>query len=376
MAQPASSTSPPPVPAPALVPAQTALSVFRDVHLYAFTQRRVLSDGTVRIGYPLPVVAVGSVLNETEHFAKLLASGFAESNPTGDGSAVDDRRFARADEYDYDSDSDLDDFDEESEGQTGGVTGSPSSPSTTTLAHEPMPQLITEEGDSEHKRVHSNGRKVAERHILLPNVAHRTLRACVFYLYTGKVNFLPLISSGVLARRLALLTAGDTAAPPCSPKSMFRLAESYGIIKLQEAAYTAIVERLTPANIVEEGFSRFFARYDRLREHAVAYLSRKFSHSEVQGPLHDALDKVLLGHSPHAGPLLRSLLGLRIVAGPSAPEASFTCDMGTLVAGTQAAERAAQAPQPVVKHDTTSDSEGPSPGRRALTYHRGKGKRK
>ncbi len=53
-----------------------------------------------------------------------------------------------------------------------------------------------------------------------------SLKACVFYLYTGKTNFLPLTSEGALQRELALLTTSESAAPACSPKSMFRLAES------------------------------------------------------------------------------------------------------------------------------------------------------
>ncbi len=53
-----------------------------------------------------------------------------------------------------------------------------------------------------------------------------SLKACVFYLYTGKTNFLPLTSEGASQRALALLTTSESSAPPCSPKSMFRLAES------------------------------------------------------------------------------------------------------------------------------------------------------
>ena len=49
-----------------------------------------------------------------------------------------------------------------------------------------------------------------------------SLRACIFYLYTGKVNFLPLKSEGLIP--VKPLQANH--APGCSPKSMYRLAEA------------------------------------------------------------------------------------------------------------------------------------------------------
>ena len=55
-----------------------------------------------------------------------------------------------------------------------------------------------------------------------------SLTACVFYLYTGKINFLPLKSAGSSKRQLALLSSSDKA-PACSPKSMYRLAELVGV---------------------------------------------------------------------------------------------------------------------------------------------------
>ena len=52
-----------------------------------------------------------------------------------------------------------------------------------------------------------------------------SLKACIFYLYTGKLNFLPFKSNGNATRQFALLTTNSNA-PPCSPKSMYRLAEA------------------------------------------------------------------------------------------------------------------------------------------------------
>ena len=43
---------------------------FRDVHLYAFSRRTIYPDGYVKIDHPQPIVAIGSILKDTEHFSK------------------------------------------------------------------------------------------------------------------------------------------------------------------------------------------------------------------------------------------------------------------------------------------------------------------
>ncbi|KAI0668480.1 hypothetical protein C8Q78DRAFT_1047341 [Trametes maxima] len=287
---------------------------FRNVHLYAFSRRTILPNGASRVDHPLSVVAIGSVLQETQYFSKLFTSGFVESdNISAMGAPI--REYALDDEYDYDSDSDLDVFEAHDDPEERVVTSDESNTDSFGVhvkAEGDIPASM-QSGIGNTKGVVHRG-STGYRQILLPSIAHRTLLSLVFYLYTGKYNFLPLRSAGVADRQLALLTGGDAAAPACSPKSMFRLAELYGIAKLQDHAYGAVVAGLTPANIVQEAFSPFFSRYERLREHAVSYLAQNYLDPKIQSSLHDALDKVLLGQSPHVGDLLRSLLGLRMAA--------------------------------------------------------------
>ena len=58
-------------------------------------------------------------------------------------------------------------------------------------------------------------------------------------------------------------------------------------------------------------------RYDRLREHAVSYLSQQYSDRAIQDALPEVIERIVLGDMPHAGGVLRSLLGLRVaVSGP------------------------------------------------------------
>ncbi|KAI0713494.1 hypothetical protein C8Q76DRAFT_463336 [Earliella scabrosa] len=284
-------------------------SEFRDVHLHAFARRTVFHDGVVRIDHPLPIIAIGSILKEAEHFSKLLSSGFSEAILN---THTPIRQFAYESEYDYESDSDLDEF-EEPESTAPPIAGPSSSRGKGKARDESC------EG-SANTDLPTKVPDVLQYHqVLIPNIAHKTLMACVFYLYTGKVNFLPLNSQGKAERQFAMLTAKVGAAPACSSKSIYRLAESYGMNDLQELAYKDIISRLTPENIVTEAFSSFFARYDRLREHAVSYLSQHYSKPAVQNALPIIIDKIVLGEMPHAGGTLRSLLGLRVAVSITTP---------------------------------------------------------
>ncbi|KAI0694155.1 hypothetical protein C8T65DRAFT_667072 [Cerioporus squamosus] len=306
---------PSPQPATTLTSVERALKAslsppeIRDVRLYAFSRRVLYSDGTTRIDCPQPILAIGSVLKETEHFSKLLTSGFSETNPDALSQI---RQYAHESEYDYETDSDLDEF-EEPETLSTPVAG-PSAGSSSRSKGKSKDDGETAEDEA---RAQSKGVDMPISHqILIPSIAHRTLMACVFFLYSKKINFLPLTSEGASQRAFALLTASEYA-PPCSPKSMFRLAESYGMTDLQDLAYDAIVSRLKPENIVQEAFSSFFARYDRLREHAVSYLSQHYSKPAIQSVLPEVIERVVLGDMPHAGGVLRSLLGLRVtIAAP------------------------------------------------------------
>ncbi|KAI8999047.1 hypothetical protein BD414DRAFT_476823 [Trametes punicea] len=281
---------------------------YRDVHLYAFTRRTVFPDGSTWIDLPRPVAAMSSILSQTEYFRELLTSGFSETNEitgaTGPVHAI--REYALPDEYDYDSDSDLeeagfDDFDE-------------SSALNSSRCGSPAPLAAFDaKGKGKDAEYWVLSTEATHRRILLPSVAHRTLSACVYYIYTERLNFLPLRSQDASKPQRALFANGrEAVAPPCSPKSMYRLADLYGMSELQQMAYDAILERLSPDNIVEEAFSRFFARYDRLREHAVSYLVQVYSDPRVEASLREMLDKVAQGQLPHASGLLCSLLGIRM----------------------------------------------------------------
>ena len=60
-------------------------------------------------------------------------------------------------------------------------------------------------------------------------------------------------------------------------------------------------------------------RYDRLREHAVSYLSQQYSDRAIQDALPEVIERIVLGDMPHAGGVLRSLLGLRVAVSDPRP---------------------------------------------------------
>lgn len=102
---------------------------FLDVKFFAFSRRQFSEDGTVRVDKPQHVLAISSVLREVEYFDKrtyrgimrhvwvtstfihiVLSGGFAESNGrTSVDAAFPEDQAPYTDEYDYESDSDLED---------------------------------------------------------------------------------------------------------------------------------------------------------------------------------------------------------------------------------------------------------------------------
>ncbi|CDO68882.1 hypothetical protein BN946_scf185000.g25 [Trametes cinnabarina] len=141
---------------------------YRDVHMYAFTRRTVFPDGSTWIDLPEPIAAMSTILRQRAYFRELLTSGFVEATTTA-GAATDAaiRQYALPGEYDYDSDSDLeeagfDNLDEEDS----------MSPSRDT-----SPAPAATKGKRKAQGFFIPSPEVAYRSILLPSVAHRTLVA-------------------------------------------------------------------------------------------------------------------------------------------------------------------------------------------------------
>ncbi|KAL7281254.1 hypothetical protein ACG7TL_004562 [Trametes sanguinea] len=93
----------------------------------------------------------------------------------------------------------------------------------------------------------------------IPNVAFRTFRALVYYAYTGIIHFAPLRS---IERSSEDENGPKASTLACSPKSMYRLADMYGLVELKELAADNIRSQLSerPKAALKELLSSFTAR--------------------------------------------------------------------------------------------------------------------
>ncbi|KAH6914180.1 hypothetical protein BKA70DRAFT_656881 [Coprinopsis sp. MPI-PUGE-AT-0042] len=109
------------------------------------------------------------------------------------------------------------------------------------------------------------------RAICIQGHAYRTWQAFVFYLMTGEVTFLPLTSSGKRATVQQRLDEEGTIA--CSPKSMYHLAEKFGVPELSRLSLEDLEKGISEKNAVEEAFSRFFGLYPALTHLVSGYIT-------------------------------------------------------------------------------------------------------
>ncbi|KIY61995.1 hypothetical protein CYLTODRAFT_197699 [Cylindrobasidium torrendii FP15055 ss-10] len=102
---------------------------------------------------------------------------------------------------------------------------------------------------------------------VLSNGAYRTWRAIIHYIYTGTLQFAPLRS-----------TKRSRPSPQaCSPKSVYRVADEYGIDTLKQLAFKEIVGNITTKNVFEEVFSYFAHMYPAVHDHGMKVLLKNKS---------------------------------------------------------------------------------------------------
>ncbi|RPD59189.1 hypothetical protein L226DRAFT_572188 [Lentinus tigrinus ALCF2SS1-7] len=282
----------------------------RDICLYAFSKKSK-SNGVVKIHRPLPVVAVGSVLKKTARFADVL--GLASTDyPIDSGQRrPQDQQFAilqagQGSGYDYESDSDLDEEEQNDSDclSKDGLLSESIDLSAVGAKHVELEEVKTSQDVSKY------------RAIMVPNVAYRTLRAGVFFMYTGKVRFLPLRSQGIEKRQNELRALESAGIPACSPKALYRFADTFDMKDLRQCAANAITHRLSPENIVDEVFSSFFCRYEDLHRRAMNIIGFLYDNPAVQQSLQRLIPRIVKGELPHAGPTLVALFRMQKINAP------------------------------------------------------------
>ncbi|KAG2130715.1 hypothetical protein DEU56DRAFT_982055 [Suillus clintonianus] len=147
------------------------------------------------------------------------------------------------DDYGYASDSDLDeDEDEEEEDETNETVQDNERLELQANVSAGTTPLIKNDGTKGVYRTSPN------RKILVTDTAFNTWQALLYYLYTDEIVFAPLRSQG--SQTATQLGLGKP--PPCSPKSMYRLACKIDQDVLRDKALAAIKSSLTEHNILQE----------------------------------------------------------------------------------------------------------------------------
>ncbi|KZT11403.1 uncharacterized protein LAESUDRAFT_268489 [Laetiporus sulphureus 93-53] len=150
------------------------------------------------------------------------------------------------------------------------------------------------------------------RTIFVHDMAYKTWKALIAYLYTGHIEFAPLRSCLQSAK-----AEGKTAAPPlypgvkspsCSPKSMYRLADKYDLPELKKLASENIRSQLSAENILDEVFSEFSSRYPEIYQLEVAFLVANCGHQGVKDALPNWIAAITNGQLPHTNDVLSTFI--------------------------------------------------------------------
>lgn len=249
---------------------------FTDRAFYAYTRRR--ASGVV--DSPRLVFANEAVLRSvSDYFATLLQWDTQEGHMS-------------TDDYDYMSDSDLDDDDSEADEVGPGIThGLPTegssrgagkmkdkeaedSPHETSGMVTPVVSETLSEFAMPSTKVATVA--IANKPIALETVAFKTFRSFVIWSFTGKIAFTPLRSQPSSVHiQYHVKPPAPYGPSACSPKSMYRLAHMFGINELKKLAYDDLMTKLNPDNILVELSSTLTVRYTELQEAQVNMLIQK-----------------------------------------------------------------------------------------------------
>jgi len=158
------------------------------------------------------------------------------------------------------------------------------------------------------------GRTVASESTLHICVgASRTWKSVLYFIYTDHISFATLRSQGSKSRldEISCDRRGSTI-PPCSPKSLYSIAEMLGLRMLKQLAHIDIVSKIGKDNIVEETFSTFSSVHPTILTAATEILSQHCGPSTtIPARLSDKI-RATLGRDSHHSEALKSVFGMLI----------------------------------------------------------------
>ncbi|KIY63321.1 hypothetical protein CYLTODRAFT_426202 [Cylindrobasidium torrendii FP15055 ss-10] len=209
---------------------------------------------------------------------------------------------------DYESDSDLEEEDDLETAKNNSDVEAGRSPS---VASQDLMDISTfdadaqtlHEIDSETQSQQSDSANM--RVVSLRSTAARTWSAFQNYAYFGDITFAKLKSSYTDHEESIARFKEET----CSPKSMYRLADQFGLEILKAKALESIKSQLSVDNIVHEAFSIFSSRYPEILDIEVEYLLDNYSKNKaIRIAVSDMMDR---GGEAHIQAVMkRVLLGI------------------------------------------------------------------
>ncbi|CAK5279694.1 unnamed protein product [Mycena citricolor] len=132
--------------------------------------------------------------------------------------------------------------------------------------------------------------------VILKGHAFRTWTAFIFYLYTDQICF-----SGTKA------PVRRARVPACSAKSMYLLADQFGLPELKSLAFATLCTQLSTKTIVKEVFSHFTSWHPEIQDIQLDFL---FEHlPEVKQDMDRMLHSICTTPSAHCSVVLQKVFG-------------------------------------------------------------------
>jgi len=155
-------------------------------------------------------------------------------------------------------------------------------------------------------------------------------RSLFFYRCTDEISFALLKSQGADARLNHIRENTVAAAPsPCSPKSIYVLANMLGIQALCDMAFADIKSKVTPDNVVDEVFSWVTATQEKIMEMECELLTSNPNDPRTIALVKQNIGSISDGASSHCAAALR--LGLQKAFDQKQkrqPTATLRCSQG------------------------------------------------
>ncbi|KAK7008053.1 hypothetical protein R3P38DRAFT_3027177 [Favolaschia claudopus] len=291
-----------------------------DMKFYAYTRAGFTPEGKGYVARPRSLFAkLGLLRGHSDSLDTYISAltgtagvNFAEAKMVDlDGDMDVEKRF---DDYDCMSDSDLDpDEEAEREGEA-----SISEDASIVVEHQglafPDSNLASPMSASQLLVTRRKGRVV-----VIKGHAFKTWHALLHYLYTNKIAF--RTPDGSQQR--------PSNVPKCSAKSMYRLADRFGLEDLKALALKSIKAQLSPDNIIHEVFSSFTSLYPEIVDLEVEFLLKHLP--SLKEDMEKMLKDICGGTRPHSFLILSKIIYRQEQELFSAPSASPRSELGQAI---------------------------------------------